>query len=121
MYNVKVPVCMNLPIPQIRPHLRRKHLHLLNRPAQSPRKQRKTHALCSPIEILAHPLAQLFESLVFWPRIDRPLDGYRDNVYEARAMHHVRDMRDRVEWKTGFVSAFVHVAVPAVQGGFRGE
>lgn len=38
IYDVEIPIRMNFPIPQIRPHRGRKHPHLVNRPAQRPRK-----------------------------------------------------------------------------------
>lgn len=112
---------MQLPIPQIRPQRRRKNLHLLNRPPQRPRKQRKTHALRAPVEVLANPLAQLLVLLVFRPSIDRPLVRHRYDIYEASLAHHLRHVGYAVERETGFGGAVVHVVVPADEGGVCGE
>lgn len=112
---------MNLPIPQIRPHRRRKHPHLLNAPPQRPRKQRKRHALCAPVEVLAHPLAQLLEALVLGPRVDGPFYRNHNDVDEPRGVHHVGHFGDGVEREASFVRALLHVLVPLVEVVFGRE
>jgi hypothetical protein len=121
MNDPQVPIRVNLPIPQIIPHRRGKHLHLFNRPAQRARKQRKTHALGAPNEILVDPLAQLLVALVLGPRVNGPFGGRGHDVDEARAVHHVGHMGNGVEREAGFVGAFLHVLVPAVEGGVGGQ
>jgi len=83
---------MHPPIPQIRPKTRRKHPHLLNTPAQVMRKKRERHTFRAPVEVLAHPLANLLVPLVLGPRVDGPFCRDRDDVDEARAPHHVFDV-----------------------------
>jgi hypothetical protein len=121
MNDVKIPICMNFPIPQIIPHRGCKNLHFLDTPPQCARKQRKGHALCAPVEVFADPLAQLLVALVLGPRVDGPFGRCDDNVDETCAVHHVGHAGDCVERESGFVGAFVHEGVPAEEGGVWGQ
>jgi CO/xanthine dehydrogenase Mo-binding subunit len=121
MNSPKVPVRVHFPVSQVPPHLRGKHLHLLYTPPERARKQRETHALGAPVEVLANPLPELLVALILGPRVDWPLDRRGDNVDETRAVHHVGHVSDGVEREASYARAFLHVGVPAEECGGGGE
>ena len=122
---------MNLPIPQIPPHLRDKDIHLLLPPPQPPRQQRQTKPLQPIKNIDLIPPSNLLHVRVFRPAARRPHEHFLLDINEASVVHPLHVVfagvgaEGSAEFRGGFAEQLAPTEEVGVQvcavGGFDGE